>query len=361
MRILDKYILKKYFVSFIFTMLILIPIAIAIDVSEKIGRFLDHTDLGTAEIIKDYYIPFIINYGNTFMPLALFLSTILFTSKLASNTEIVAIHSAGISYKRLLKPFMIGAVSIAIVSLVANHFIVPPSNKTLEAFNEAYLRKKKRTKNNVAKVSLQLTENDFVYFKNFSFKRNTGYGFSYEHFDGLQLKYKIIGSNIKWNEKDSTYTITNYKKRRIYSQIDSIETGKKLDTVFSFTPKNLLYVDYLAREMPSFELSKHIDVSEKRGVKNLNKYKVELYERTSLPISSIILTLIAVSLAAKKRRGGIGINLAVGVSLMFIYVFFMKVSKVLGAGATYNPFIMMWLPNILFGLLAVYFYVKAKQ
>ena len=361
MRILDKYILKKYFTSFIFTLLILIPIAIAIDVSEKIGRFIDHADLGAVEIIKDYYIPFTINYGNTFMPLALFISTILFTSKLASNTEIVAIHSAGISYKRFIRPYMIGAISIAIISLVTNHFIVPPSNKTLEAFNEQYLRKTKRTKHNVAKVSLQLTKNDFVYFKNFSFKRNTGYGFSYEHFDGLQLKYKIIGGNIKWNKKDSTYTITNYKKRRIYSQIDSIETGKKFDTIFNFLPKNLLYVDYLAKEMPSHELSKHIAISEERGVKNLNRYKVELYERSSLPVSSIILTLIAVSLAARKRRGGIGINLAVGVSLMFIYVFFMKVAKVLGAGVAYNPFIMMWLPNIVFGLLAVYFYVKAKQ
>jgi lipopolysaccharide export system permease protein len=361
MKILDKYILKKYFISFIFTLLILIPIAIAIDISEKISRFLDHADLGVAEIVKNYYLPFIINYGNTFMPLALFISTILFTSKLASNTEIVAIHSAGISYKRFIRPYIIGAITIAVISLVANHFIVPRTNKTLEAFKEAYLRKTKHTKNNVAKVNLQLTDSDFIYFKNFNLVRNTGYGFSYEHFDGLKLKYKILGKNIKWNKKDSTYTITNYKKRKLYAQIDSIKMGRKLDTVFNFLPKDLLYVDYLAKEMQSPKLMEHIKISEKRGVKNLNKYKVELYERTSLPISSIVLTLIAVSLAARKRRGGIGLNLAVGVSLMFIYVFFMKVAKVLGAGATYNPLLMMWLPNTIFGFLAIYLYGKAKQ
>jgi len=361
LKIIDRYILKKYFTSFIFTLLILIPIAIAIDVSEKIGKFLDHTNLGIVEIIKDYYIPFIINYGNTFMPLALFISTILFTSKLASNTEIVAIHSAGISYKRLLRPYVIGAITIAVISLFTNHFIVPHSNKTFEAFSEAYLRRTKKTKTDVFNVSLQLTKNDFVYFRRFNFARKNGSGFSYEHFDGLQLKYKILGNTIQWNEKDSTYTIKSYKKRKIYSQIDSIETGRNMDTVFNFFPSDLLYVDYLAKEMPSHKLVKHIDKSEERGVKNLNKYKVELYKRSSLPLSSLILTVIAVSMAARKRRGGIGINLAAGVSLMFIYVFFLKVSEVLGAGATYSPLFMVWLPNILFGLLAIYLYFNAKQ
>ncbi len=361
MKILDKYILKKYFTSFIFTLLILLPIGIAINVSEKIGRFLEHQNLGIGEIIKDYYIPFIINYGNTFMPLGLFISTILFTSKLASNTEIVAMHSSGVSYKRLLKPYLIGAITIGCIALYANHFIVPHSSKTFETFEDTYLRKNKKEKTNVTNVNLQLSDNDFIYFRSFNLKRNTGYDFSYEHFDGLQLKYKIIGKNIKWNEKDSTFTITNYKKRRLFAQNDSIASGKKLDTIFNFLPKDLLYVGYLAKEMPSHQLIKHIKKSEKRGVKSLNKYKVELYKRTSLPLSSIILTLIAVSLAAKKRRGGMGINLAIGISLMFIYVFFMKVSEVLGAGATYNPLFMVWLPNILFGLLAVYLYVKAKQ
>ena len=361
MKILDKYILKKYFTSFIFTLLILIPIAIAIDVAEKIGRFLDHVELGLMEIIKDYYVPFIINYGNTFMPLALFLSTILFTSKLASNTEIVAINSAGISFKRMLKPFMIGAVTIAVISLFTNHFVVPKSNKTFEAFSEKYLRKRKETKNSVSKVSLQLSKSDFVYFRSFNFRRNMGYDFSYEHYEGMQLKYKIIGKNIKWNKDDSTYTIKNYKKRKIYTQIDSIQAGRSLDTVFNFFPKDLLYVGYLAKSMPSNLLIKHINKSEKRGVKSLNKYKVELYKRSSLPLSSVILTLIAVSLAAKKRRGGIGIKLAIGISLMFLYVFFMKVSEVLGASATYNPLFMVWLPNILFGILAIYLYFNAKQ
>ncbi|MDY7393627.1 LptF/LptG family permease [Aureibaculum sp. 2210JD6-5] len=361
MKILDKYILKKYFTTFIFTLLILIPITIAIDISEKYSKFSDHANLGVGEIVTDYYIPFIINYGNTFMPLALFISTILFTSKLASNTEIVAIHSAGIPYKRFLRPYLMGALLLGLISLSANHFLLNKSNKTLEAFDEAYLRREKKTKTYVQEANLQLTENDIIYFRNFNFTRNNGYDFSYQHFDGLDLKYILTGKTIRWNKKDSTYTISNYTKRWPGEKNDIIESGRKLDTTFNFFPKDLLYVDYLAIEMASPELYRHIKESENRGVKNLNKYKVELYSRTTLPVSSIILTVIAVSLASRKRRGGIGINLAVGVSLMFLYVFFMKVTEVLGAAAAYNPLFMVWIPNILFGIVAVYLYIKAKR
>ncbi len=347
--------------SFIVTLSILLPIGIAIDISEKVHKFLDHPNLGISEIINNYYIPFIINHGNTYMPLGLFISTILFTSKLASNTEIIPIHSAGISYNKFLKPYLIGAIALTIVSLWANHYIVPSSSKKGEAFFQKYLTTKPVVKTHVRNVSLQLTESDIVYFRSFNLTSNQGFDFSYEHYDGLQLKYKIIGKNIKWNNKDSTYKISNFTKRRIYSLEDSISSGRKFDTIFNFYPKDLLYVDYLAKEISSPELYKLIRKSEKRGVKNLNKYKVELYRRTSLPLSSFILTFIAVALASKKRRGGIGINLAIGISLMFLYVFFMKVAEVLGSGASYNPLFMVWMPNILFGILAIYLYVKAKQ
>lgn len=361
MRKLDRYILKKYIVTFIFTLLILIPVAIAIDVSEKIGKFLENADLGFLEIVQDYYLPFVINYGNTFMPLALFISIILFTSKLSSNTEIVAIHSAGISFKRLLRPYIIGATLVALTSLITNHFVVPKSNGTFETFKETYLRKRKKSKTQVSKVNLQLNKNDYIYFRSFDLKNNFGYNFSYEHFDGLKLKYKIIADNVRYNPKDSTFTLNNYKKRYIGNKGDSIFTDRKMDTTFNFFPKDLLYVDYLAREMSSFKLASHIKESKKRGVKNLNQYKVELYKRTSLPISSFVLTFIAVALASKKRRGGLGVNLALGITLMFIYVFFMKVAEVLGAGAASNPFFMVWLPNIVFGILAAYLYINAKR
>jgi len=363
LKVLDKYILKKYFTSFIFTLLILIPIAMAIDVSEKIGKFLKAEDLKMDEIVNDYYLNFVINYGNTFMPLALFISVIMFTSKLSGNSEIVAIHSSGISFTRFLRPYLIGATIITVISLYANHFVVPNSNKSLEKFEETYLRSiyKKKTKSSVSKVSLQLSEDDYVYFGYFNFKSKNGYNFSYEHFDGNKLVYKIISQNIRWNENDSTYRLSTYRKRFIGAYKDSIDSGSFMDTTFNFEPKDLLYVDYLAREMPSLALSEHIKKSENRGVENLNNYKVEIYKRTSLPISSFVLTLIAVTLASKKRRGGIGVNLAAGISLMFLYVFFMKVSEVLGSTAESIPLLMVWIPNIIFGVIAAYLYVNANK
>lgn len=361
MRKLDKYILKKYLTSFIFTLLILVPVAIAIDVSEKIGKFLANPDLGFMEIVKDYYVPFVVNYGNTFMPLALFIAVILFTSKLSNDTEIVAINSAGISFTRFLRPYIIGATIITIFSLGTNHFVVPQTNGTFEDFKEEYLRRRKKSKTQVSRVNLQLNDSNYIYFRSFNLKNNYGYNFSYEKFEGLELKYKLIADNVKYNPKDSTYTLTNYKKRFIGTKEDSIVSERKLDTTFNFFPKDLLYVDYLARSMTSENLSKHIKISSKRGIKNLNQYKVELYKRTSLPISSFVLTLIAVALASKKRRGGVGMNLAVGIALMFVYVFFMKVAEVLGAGATSNPLFMVWLPNIVFGILAIYLYFNAKR
>ena len=363
MKILDRYILKKYFTSFIFTLLILIPIAIAIDVSEKVGNFLKADDLTATEVINEYYVHFIINYGNTFMPLALFISVIMFTSKMSGNSEIIAIHSSGVSFKRFLTPYLIGATTITVIALYANHFVVPKSNKSLESFEETYLRSiyKKKTKSSVSKVSLQLSDDDYVYFGYFNFRSKNGYNFSYEHFEGNKLIYKIISQNIRWNETDSTYRLSTYRKRFIGEQTDSLDSGSFMDTTFNFQPKDLLYVDYLAREMASLDLSEHIKQSESRGIKNLNNYKVELYKRTSLPISSFVLTLIAVTLASKKRRGGIGVNLAAGIALMFLYVFFMKISEVLGSTPESIPIIMVWIPNTLFGIIAVFLYFNANK
>lgn len=347
-----------------FTLLILLPIAVAIDVSEKVGKFNENSDLTLSEIIYDYYVNFIINYGISFLPLALFIAVIMFTSQISNNSEVIAIHSSGISFKRFLRPYLIGASIVAIFSLYANHFIVPKSNKTFEKFQETYLRSssKKQTKSHVKNVSLQLSKEDYVYFGTYNFKSNQGYNFSYEHYEGNQLKYKLKSNSVRWEKTDSTYKIRNYKKRYIFAKNDSINSGNKFDTIFNFQPKDLLYVAYLAKEMSSVNLSKHISQSEKRGIKNLNNYKVELYKRTSLPVSAFILTVIAVTLSSRKRRGGIGVNLAAGLTLMFVYVFFLKVSEVLGSTADSNPLFTVWIPNIIFGALSIFLYINhAKQ
>jgi lipopolysaccharide export system permease protein len=346
----------------VFTLFILIPIAIAIDVSEKIDKFLRHTNLSVLEIIQDYYVNFIIYYANTFMPLALFIAVIFFTSKMSNNTEIIAINSASISFSRFLKPYMIGATIVTVFALFMNHFIVPRGNKVLTKFEKTYINTKDSFLHNyVTEFSMRLGEGKYIFVQNFGLNSNRGYDFSYEEFDGLKMKYRLTADDIFWNENDSTFQLSNYTKRTILNDKDIIEKGFAMDTIFDFSPKDLMYVDYLAKEMPSTDLYEFIQVSKKRGVKNLNVYQVELYKRTSLPLSSYILTIIAVCLAFRKKRGGVGINLALGIGLMFSYVFFMKISEVLGSVAGNNTILMVWMPNTLFGILAIYLLIKSKK
>lgn len=361
MKVLDWYILKRYLTTFIFTLLILIPIAVAIDIAEKVDKFLRNDTLTLTEIVKDYYLNFIIYYANTFMPLALFIAVIVFTSRLASNTEIVAINSSQISFTRFLYPYFIGATLITVLALLMNHFVVPSSSKIRKKFENTYIKRQRFQDKSIRDFSLQLNDSTYIFVQNFDLKRNSGYNFSSETYQGLKLKSKLIADNIIWSEKDSVFNLSGWKKRVVFKAKDSISLGSTIDTVFAFTPKDFDYKSALAQEMPSGELKEFIHVSKKRGVKNLNAYLVELHKRTSLPIASYILTLLAVALAHKKRRGGMGVNLALGVSIMFIYVFFLKVGEVLGAVAGANSLLNVWMPNIIFGCFAIYLYLNARK
>jgi lipopolysaccharide export system permease protein len=345
----------------LFTLLILIPIAVAIDIAEKIDNFLYHDNLTFLQVVDDYYKNFIIYYANTFMPLAVFIAVILFTSKLANNTEIVAINNAKISFTRFLYPYFVGATLITVLALLMNHFVVPNSSKTRKKFENQYINKKKYSDNFVKDFSLQLSDSTYMYIKSFNTVKNNGYNFTHEVYSGLELKSKLIVDNISWDKKDSVFKLSNYKVRKVFKDRDSIFSGKKLDTVFAFTPKDLIYKSALAQEMPSDELLDFINISKKRGVKNLNAYLVEFHKRTSLPIATYILTIIAVALSFRKRRGGTGVSLAIGVGIMFLYVFFLKISEVLGAVAGVNSLLYVWMPNMVFGVLAIYLYRNARR
>lgn len=360
MRILDKYILKKFFTSMILIVFIILPVGIAVDISERIDKFLHDPSLTFWIILRDYYQHFVITYANQFLPLALFLGVVWFTSKLASNTEIIAIHSAQISFNRLLYPYLIGSIVVTLFSLFMNHFIVPNSNYKFTKFDRTYLSKK-QDERFLIDVSMQLGNSDYLFMKTFTLDQGMGTNMVFEHYDGTKLKYRLKANRIKFNENDSTYRLSNYTKRFITPQKDILKSGNQLDTVFNFFPKDLNYEGYLSKEMKSPELYRYIKQSEDRGVKNLNAYKVELYKRTSLPFSTFVLTLLAVSLSSKKKRGGTGINLALGIGLAFVYIFFMKIAEVLGATAGSYPLFMVWLPNLIFAFLAVYFYRNASK
>ena len=279
MKILDKYILKQYLVTFIFTLLILIPIAIAIDVAEKVDKFLGADNLTLFQVINDYYKNFTIYYANTFMPLALFVAVIFFTSKLSNNTELVAVTNAKVSFTRFLYPYFIGATLVTILALGMNHYVVPKSSKVRKKFERTYIKKPRYGENIVKDFSLQLSDTNYVFIQSYNLKRNTGYNFSTEVYDGLKLKYKLTAGTINWREKDSSFRLSGYKIRKVFKDRDSIFSGISLDTVFLFTPKDFVYISTFAQQMPSGELIKFIRTSQRRGVKNLNAYLVELPQK----------------------------------------------------------------------------------
>ena len=240
MKILDWYILKRYLVTFVFTILILIPIAVAIDISEKVDKFLSHSDLTAMQIIDEYYKNFIIYYTNTFMPLALFIAVILFTTKLSNNTEIVAMTSARISFTRFLRPYMVGATLVTVFALLMNHFVVPSSSKERKAFEKEYLTFKRSSDNAVRNFSLQLNDSTYVYIKRYNFKTSVGTFFAIENYSGIQLKQKLTADNIRWNKDDATFILTKYKIRKVYKEQDSIFSGLNIDTAINMNLNSFL-------------------------------------------------------------------------------------------------------------------------
>ena len=335
-----------------------IPIGILVDVSEKIDKFKEF-DVPLEEII-DYYIDFVWYFGNTLYPLFVFLSVIWFTSKIASNSEVIAILSSGISFNRYLKPFMLGALIVAILAFFSGMFIVPEKNKSYNEFSYKYLKKNKKSRV-TSKIYKQVDENDFVYVSSYNPTRELAYDFSYEHFEGNDLQFKISARNIRWIEDDSIYRLTDYFKRSFKNDKEFIESKKILDTVFSFKINELSSVNYMAETQNFFELNKFIQQEKESGSPLINNHLLVRHKRWSLPLSTFILTLLAVSTSSFKRRECMGVNLAFGIITAFTFVFFDKFFSVMVSKSGLNPFLGAWIPNFIFLFLAIYFLKYAKK
>ena len=360
LKIIDKYILKRYLGTFIVMLLMFIPIGIVIDVSEKVNKMIEHkVPFGQ---IASYYLDFTIYFANLLFPIFLFLSVIWFTSKLANNTEIIAILSSGISFSRFLRPYIIGATIVSFSALIMTIFLVPSASAGFKNFRYTYLNNSGREgMRENSDVFRQISKDEYIFVSNYQEVSKMAFHFSMEKFEGDKLKYKLIASRIKWNQKDSTYTIYNYNKRKVGAFGDIIESGEAKDTVFNFDLEDLTPVVYIAETLPLTELNKFIDKERARGSSNINVYLVVLYKKYSIPVSAFILTIIAVSVSSMKRRGGMGVNLAIGIILAFAFVFLDKIFGVLAEKSTAPPLLAVWIPNIVFGALAIYLLRNAKR
>lgn len=358
MKLIDWYILKRYLGTFFIMILMFVPIAIVIDVSEKINKILQN-NVPTEEVLW-YYLDFTIYFANMLFPIFLFISVIWFTSKLANNTEIVAILSSGISYLRFLRPYIVGSSIISVFALVMGMFIVPEASLGYNEFKFKYLKRKEvRESQNVYK---QISKDEFIYVSNFNYQNNTGYNFSYEKFnENNELEKKINASRIVYIDSLDTYSLYNFEQRKVGEFDDIIEKNNKTDMTFDFEIDDLTPTIYAAETMQLRELNKFIERERMRGSSNISSYLVVKYKKYSVPVSAFILTIIAVAVSSTKRRGGMGVNLALGIAIAFSYIFFDKIFGTLAEASSINPLLAVWLPNVLFGILAIYLLRNAKR
>ncbi len=360
MKIIDKYILKRYLSNFFVMLLMFIPIGIIIDVSEKIDKMVENKIPISA--IALYYFHFTIYFANLLFPIFLFLSIIWFTSKLANDTEVIAILSSGISFTRFMRPYIIGASIISVLALLMGIFLLPSASEGFNNFRYTYLRTggKELMREN-SDVFRQISKDEYLYVGSFNEVSKMAFNFSLEKFKNDELQFKITANRIKWNPTKKNYTLFEYSKRTVGEFEDKIEISEKKDTVFSFDLEDLTPTVYVAETLPLLDLYHFIDKEKKRGSSNISVYLVVLYKKYSLPVSAFILTIIALAVSSMKRRGGMGINLAIGIGIAFSFVFFDKIFGALAEKSTINPIIAVWLPNVIFGILAIYLLRNAKR
>ncbi|MGA0048292.1 MAG: LptF/LptG family permease [Flavobacteriaceae bacterium] len=357
MKLIDGYIIKRYLGTFAVMLLLFIPIGIMVDVAEKIDKFKEK-EIPPITIFE-YYIDFTWYFANLLFPIFLFLSVIWFTSKLANNTEVIAILSSGISFFRYLRPFLISASFIAVFAFFAGMFIVPKSNQGFNDFRYKYLVKQEAR--DTDKVFQQINDNEFIYVTNYDPIRKRATNFTLEHFEGNELKFKINASRIRWIDRDSVFRLSTFSKRIFEGDQERYQYEAQKDTLFDFEVSDLAPVNYIAETLIFGELNQLIEEERERGSLLINNHLLVRHKRWSIPISAFVLTIIAVAVASFKRRGGMGVNLAFGISLGFLFIFFDKIFGVMVSKSTFPPFLAAWLPLFLFGLLAVYLLRYAKR
>lgn len=351
MKLLDKYIIRKFLGTFFFALGLIILISIVFDISEKIDDFLERKAPIHA-IVFDYYLNFIPYFGILFSPLFIFISVIYFTSRMAAQTEIVAILASGISFKRLLVPYMIAATVVASISFYMNNWVLPHSNGKRIAFETKYIKNTfVYTNRNVHK---QITPGQYIYFESYSNLDKIGYQFSYEKFDKGKMVYKILAERILWDSIRGRWTLENYFIRSIDNMSEKISSGYRLDTTFAFYPAEFnRRINYI-ETMDYGDLNKFIAQEKLRGSEEIIFYQIEKYKRTSLPFATFILTLIGVSLSSRKVRGGTGMQIGLGILLSFTYIMFMQISTTFATNGNTPALIAVWIPNMVYAVIAIF-------
>lgn len=358
---LDWYIIRKFIGTYIFSIVLIISIALVFDFNENLSKFTKYHAPWRA-IVFDYYANFIPYYSNLFSPLFVFIAVIFFTSKLAGNSEIIAMLSSGVSFRRLMRPYMISCVLIASVTFYLNSFVIPHGTVIRQNFESLYRNSKKNT--SAENVQLQVGKGTVAYIQHYDDRYKRGYGFSLDKFEGKKLVSHMTAMEIQYDTiADAKYhwKATNWKTRTLVGLRERIVTGDVKDTVILMEPTDLVYSKGQQETFTSPELLDYISKQTSRGSGNVVQYEVEFHKRIAMSFSSFILTIIGLSLSARKRKGGMGLYLGIGLGLSFGYIILQTVSSTFAINAGTPPVLAAWIPNLIFAFIAYFCYRHAPR
>ena len=352
---LDLYIIRKFLGTYVFAIILILAITVMFDVNEKLDSFLKAPLKAT---VFDYFMNFLPYFANQFSPLFVFIAVIFFTSKLADNSEIIAMLSSGMSFRRLLRPYMISATVIAIATFLLGAYIIPPANVKRIEFTNTYV--KNRRVDYGDNIMLQVAPGQIAYMSRFDNTTRTGYRFSLEKFGKDGLESRLTAMSVKW---DTLYhwTVKDYLIRDFHHDREVLKSGSSLDTIIPFEPSDFLIAVNDHEKMTTPALSEYIERQKQRGVGNIKSFEVEYQRRYAMTAAAFILTVIGMALSSRKVKGGIGVNIGIGLVLSFSYILFMTVTQSFAISGLTSPLIAMWIPNLIYTIIAIILYRRVSR
>ena len=354
---LDLYIIKKFLGTFFLSIVLILSIAIVFDLTEKLDDFYEN-QVPLNEIIFDYYVNFVPYYLDMFSQLFIFISVIFFTSKMAGNSEVIAILAAGVSYERFLRPYLVTAAFLFVFSFGLGGWVIPRASEKMLNFTDKYIEK--FTRESARNVQMVVDEGTVLYIESFQMRTHVGYRVSLEHFEGKRLTQRITADRIRHVE-EYTWRLENYTGREFDGMLETLTQGKQMDTIIPILPEELFITAEQAQQMTNPELYRYIQKQRERGAGNVKAFETEWYTRFAGPLGAFIMTLLGVTLSSKKVRGGMGKNLGIGVTLTALYILFSTVSTTFSVTGVMSPFMSVWLPNIVFLVIAFVLYIRVRR
>jgi lipopolysaccharide export system permease protein len=354
---LDRYILKNFLATFVFLLLAFSAIAIVIDFTEKVNDFLSRkVPFGS---ILGYFRDFLPYILALLFPIFIFVAVIFFTSRLANRSEIIAMLGTGMSFRRFLRPYFIGASVISAVLLLANHYIIPRANKSRLQFEERYLWTHSYSKDD--NIHLRISPTEYVFIQSYNPESKTGYRFSYEEVIGTEMKKKIWADRCTWDSVKKEWKLMDAWIRVNEGVLEALQSYPVVSKAFAFSPADLIEKREARQMMTTPRLNAFIRKEQEKGSENLNEYFIEKHRRTAAPFSAFVLSIIGACIASRKIRGGSGVHLATGLMISAIYIFLMQFSTTFSVKGGLNPLVAVWIPNILFAGLAVWIYRRYSR